>query len=152
MKLDPEFLKRSVQKLIPDFQALHARGGGEVQLSELAALLNLPLDERMSAVLQQRGSMHFKATGGDEGTFENRGAEVQVPAPAATIVFPPLIAGIYRSTPGELEIRFDPKTAIAGRNSFVTAPVELVRMTAHKFHVKVGGMLGPMLSRTVDLP
>ena len=86
MKIDPAVLKRSVEQLIPQMQAIHQHGGGEMRLLELAQLLNLPLDEKVNALLEKRGSMTFRATSPDGGEFENRGAKVEVSTPSVTTV------------------------------------------------------------------
>ena len=85
----------------------------------------------------------------NEGRFQNLGVEIRVPTDMATIIFPPLIAGAYLTTPQFLDIRFNPNATILGKKMMFAAPVESLRLQPDQLAVKVGGPMGPMLSRTV---
>jgi hypothetical protein len=169
MQLDPAQLKLVLGKLVTDVHAIHNGAQNELRLADLAALLNLPLDANLKRMLVERGSIKFtpcsnfpapdpatlpagaKPALPNEGRFENRGAEIHVDAPMGTIVFPQLIAGAYLTTPEFLDIRFHPQATIFGKKMMFTAPVESLHLTAKQLAVKVGGPMGPMLSKTVQV-
>jgi len=179
MNFNPAQLKLVLGKIIADVHAIHNGAPGELRMAELAALMNLPLDATMHRLLVERGAIKFvpchplsaspaaapvdvtlrdpnqpapatpPPTLPNEGRFENRGAEIRVPTDMATIIFPPLIAGAYLTTPQILDIRFNPNATIFGKKMMFSAPVESLHMRPDQLDVKVGGPMGPMLSRTV---
>lgn len=161
MHFDPVQLKGALGKLITDVHAIHRGASGALRLADLAALLNLPLDANLQRLLNERGTITFVPAAGPvatvagapgAGRFENRGTEIKVNAPVATIIFPPLIAGGYLSTPHTLDIRFDASATIMGKKMMLSAPVESLYLEPRLLVMKVGGPLGSMLSRTVQIP
>jgi hypothetical protein len=151
MQLDPAQLRASLARLITDVHAIHGGASSDLRLADLAVLLHLPLNAEMQRLLNERGSVSFHPAGGDSGRFENRGTELKVQTPSATIVFPPLVAGNYTTSPEKLDIRFDPASTILGKKMMLSAPMESLHLDLNQLIVKVGGPLGPLLSRTVKL-
>ena len=152
MQADPAQLRESLVRLISEVHAIHRGAAGSLRLADLAVLLHLPLNDEMQRLLHERGLVSFLPASESGGRFENRGVELKLQTPNATIVFPPLIAGTYLSTPANLEIRFDPQTTMIGKKMMLNAPVESITLEPAKLLVKVGGPLGVLLSRTVIVP
>ena len=151
MQIDPAQLRESLARLISDVHAIHNGASHNLRLADLAVLLHLPLNDEMQKLLNERGAVTFQPGGSDNGRFENRGQELKLQTPIATIVFPPLISGSYTTTSEKLDIRFDPSSTILGKKMMLSAPMESLHLDLNQLIVKVGGPLGSLLSRTVRL-
>lgn len=148
---DTAALKEKLLKLSNDIHEQHKTGQGTVRLADLAFLLSMPLDAQQEKLLAERGSVDFKATSPEGGVFENKGEAVSLQLPMATLIVPLMISGKYKSAPNSLQLEFDMGKTLSGKKGFINAPLEKIAISESKLNVRVGGMLGGMLSRDVNL-
>lgn len=151
MKFDPVTLKKVLLKLIADVHSIHQAGGGTVQLADIATAFGVTSSAIAQQVLSQRGDMVFRATNTNNGVVENCGEQMRLPINIAEVVIPPVIAGTYISTADSLILQMNSGQTIVGKKGFLSAPLESMSANQQQASVRVGGLLGGLLSRTISL-
>jgi len=148
---EPSSLKEKLLQLSNSIYTQHKCGTGSVRLLDLAFMLQMELTPAQEAMFTARGSVEFKSTSPEGGTFENKGEVVNLQLPLAMMNVPALVAGKYQSGPNLLRLDFDNGKTLSGKKGFFSAPLERISITENKLHVRIGGPLGGMLTRNVDL-
>ena len=151
MKLDRATFKQTLLKAIADIHAIHQAGGGTVRLADIATAFGVSSDATTQQMLAQRSDVMLRATGANNGVFENRGREMRLPTDVAEVVIPSLIAGTYISTVDSLILQMNNGQTIVGKKAFLSAPLESMSANHQGASVRVGGFLGSLLSRTISL-
>ena len=129
--------------------ALHNAGGGKLSLYDFAHSMQFKMKGDTETMVRSRGDLVFTATGDHSGEFTNEGPVLDIKCKVGHIEIPSPISGTYTCSDDRTVLTFSKKHTFEGKVGVIGAPLESITADAHNVTVKIGGILGGALSRTL---
>ena len=130
---------------------LHNAGGGNLSLLDFARAMDFKIKGDTETMLRDRGDLIFKATGDHSGEFTNEGPVLDIKCKVGHIEVPKVISGTYTCADDRTVLKFNKSHTFNGKVSVVAAPLDSITADDHNVTVKIGGVMGGVLSRTLPI-
>jgi hypothetical protein len=143
--------KQIVEETRNQILTLHQAGGGKVTLLDFARTMGFKIKAETEQMLRDRGDLVFKPTGDNSGEFTNEGPELEIKSNVGHIKVPKLVSGTYTCSDESTVLKFSKNHTFTGKLTLISAPLESITADDKKVEVKIGGVFGGALSRTLPV-
>ncbi len=130
---------------------LHQAGGGKLSLLDFARTMGFKIKGDTEPMLRDRGDLVFKPAGDNSGEFTNEGPELEIKANVGHIKIPKLVSGTYTCSDESTVLKFSKNHTFTGKLTIISAPLESITASDKKVDVKIGGIFGGALSRSLPV-
>lgn len=131
--------------------AAHNAGGGKISLYEFAHSMKFKMKGETETMVKDRGDLVFKPTGEHSGEFTNEGPPLDIKCKIGHIEIPKLVSGTYTCEADRTVLRFSKNHTFVGKVAVIVAPLESITADEQNVAVKIGGIMGGALSRTLPI-
>ena len=131
-------LKKGVSEIIDKTNNLHAKGSGNIPLTDFVKSFGGNLTDKQMEELQKRGDISFKKTSENKGVFSNSGKEAKVDLGDMDMKIPKDVAGAYTVYSDGLSLAFDKGKKMKVGFGIFSTEINNIAMNREQVNVEVG--------------